>query len=600
MARATVRRSAVPSTRPRGGSSHRGTDNTALHELQRTAGNKATTELVKGFGKFPQPAPGQSAELLGNGKVSTKVLDYYLAAAKKTDVEVLDHTSDVVRNILKYPLHESWNEAKDRLAYVKDPVRNALMQKLVDFRGWHWVKIVERTQAVVNDRHGEKGLNGWPAAGSTSLTSDIDVNLKGTSTEEAVQVFNAEFKKDGWKFEPGVSYDVNVYAMDFMHAFKGIDAGDGMKVVGKEGKRAEQSAGGFKEKAFQNLDIDDQNVWALVKARIYMDEAAWLSYAKETKAKPTAVTAAKARYQTYLAELQTEMHRQANKPMVDAQELSKKAGISSIGATSDRLAEQMAGSQKAVLSENLKMAASNRVYEGKLAAIRTLRSQLAGDIAEFDALVQSGGKGGTGNGVTGLELLNGRIELKLRRLRESVSEAALWSNEAYITDAAVNHAVVGMQGGNPIHQTASELLTVVTENMADAVKEINRHGAHLHEAGYKASKYMLRMTDAAKNAGLGEVKGLEAMYKASYEIAVRIKGGEGEAVLGRAKRVGDKDSQVELILKEIGITSVKELIARIVALATAIQQEGDQKFTRAERHFLATPSSATKNSLNRA
>ena len=75
-----------------------------------------------------------------------------------------------------------------------------LMAKLWEFRQWHHELILQRTQKEV----GKEGLSEWAAAGSTTLTSDIDVNLKGNKTEQAVAVFNRLFKADGFEHEPGV------------------------------------------------------------------------------------------------------------------------------------------------------------------------------------------------------------------------------------------------------------------------------------------------------------------------------------------------------------------------------------------------------------
>ena len=38
--------------------------------------------------------------------------------------------------------------------------------------------------------------------------------------------------------------------------------------------------------------------------------------------------------------------------------------------------------------------------------------------------------------------------------------------------------------------------------MADALKEIHRHGKTLGEAAFKSGKYLFRLADAAKNAGV--------------------------------------------------------------------------------------------------
>ena len=94
------------------------------------------------------------------------------------------------------------------------------------------------------------------------------------------------------------------------------------------------------------------------------------------------------------------------------------------------------------------------------------------------------------------------VEIHLTLLRDKISEGNLFANEAYLTDGAVNHAVQGLQIGKQIRQTAAQGGDAITENMADALKEIHRHGKTLGEAAFKSGKYLFRLADAAKNAGV--------------------------------------------------------------------------------------------------
>ena len=70
-----------------------------------------------------------------------------------------------------------------------------------------------------------------------------------------------------------------------------------------------------------------------------------------------------------------------------------------------------------------------------------------------------------------------------------------------LTDGAVNHAVQGLQIGKQIRQTAAQGGDAITENMADALKEIiatARRWAKRHSRAESTS----RLADAAKNAGV--------------------------------------------------------------------------------------------------
>ncbi|MAJ88897.1 MAG: hypothetical protein CL416_04765, partial [Acidimicrobiaceae bacterium] len=62
------------------------------------------------------------------------------------------------------------------------------------------------------------------------------------------------------------------------------------------------------------------------------------------------------------------------------------------------------------------------------------------------------------------------------------------------------------------------------ENMADALKEIHRHGKNgsLGEAAFKCGKYLFRLADAAKNAGISDDLVIKT-YALGDEISNRIK-----------------------------------------------------------------------------
>ena len=143
--------------------------------------------------------------------------------------------------------------------------RELLMAKLREFRQWRHDLILRRTQA--DPAIGRAGLTEWKAAGSTTLTSDFDVNLKGNKTELAVAVFNRLFKADGWEHEAGVVYDVNVYAVDFMHKdiFRGLAEQKGKTTIGEAGYKAGKYLWRMADAA-KNLDSKDTDIAKLYEA----------------------------------------------------------------------------------------------------------------------------------------------------------------------------------------------------------------------------------------------------------------------------------------------------------------------------------------------
>ena len=441
------------------------------------------------------------------------------------------------RNILKHALHESWHHAKD-LLLSETPAENKaarrlLMAKLWEFRQWHHEQILLKTQK--DPRIGEKGLSKWASAGSTTLTSDIDVNLKGEKTELAVAVFNELFRKDGWEHEAGVVYDVNVYAVDFMHkdTFSGLAeslsgtvsehkferADDkATRVSAKEGAREGSVGGGIGkgnevlEQRMLVADANLQRVWSLVKMRLYMTGEQWQTYVADAKVPATTTAAVDLRYTDYMAQLKDRML--AGEEGVVQADAARNTGFAVIESIA-----KAKGEAGGVDSEQVKMEASNRLYEEKLLQMADLRRHLQEQIALRKAWL-------TANRHDDAEALDAAIDGNLAMLRDLISECAMFSNEAYVTDGAVNHTVVGLQGKIGISQTHSETMDAFNENVADSLKEIARHGGSIGEAAYKAGKYLWRMADAARNLG-SPVPGIEALYHAGYTVANEIKGGDG-------------------------------------------------------------------------
>ena len=497
----------------------------------------------------------------------------------------------VPRILLKGPLRESWVLAKEELAYKSTGLRNTMMRKLLEFRDWHFDEILKRVKATA----GQDDLK-WGSEGSESLTSDIDVNLKGSRTEVAVARFNAAFRADGWAREPGVVYDVNVYAKDFMFSPGGTAVASTtrgaapVRMPQKEGARTSIAQGGVSSQSAYERDTQDQLAWALVKARLHMSVLEWRKYVDKSGIDASVADLASRRYETYMKELETQMAADAGTRMPAVSGSTQLGpGTSRIESAALGMLPGGSGDSPALGVESLKMQASNRVYERKLLAISEQREALKTLLEKANAAPASA-------------IRERDVEDLLSKLRSVISEAALWSNEAYVTDAAVNHTVVGLQIGAAISQTVDELLIAVTENAADAIKESRRHSDHAWEAAYKSAKYVWRMTDAAKNAGLGDVPWVDRLYRAAFEMAPVIKSGSSASVGGRTAlhaHAGDNDAaKVTSVLRDLGVTgpsdakTVEAWQQLILKVARAVQKEGRKRFTSSERGFYATPVTA--------
>lgn len=514
-------------------------------------------------------------------------------------IAAIDPKGPVPRKVLKETLGESWGVAKSALATADPPSGAAkgpsgvvkakksmrgMMKKIWEFRQWHHDVILQRTKSEV----GGAKLKEWKAAGSTTLTSDIDVNLKGEGTEEAVAAFNRLFKADGWSKEAGVVYDVNVYAMDFMYG-KGLDKG-GYREVEKEGTRMGRVEGGIEDSEQAALDQANQEGWAMTKMRIYMTGAEWSAYRTELlescpEKKKAALLAqfmdASMKYASYRKTLTKEMGKGVKHTLTQAkatttsgydqiQEQAKSAA--GIGGDADEVA----------------ISSSNRIYERKLGALTTERAKLEQLVSSYHSLVDSDGVALKGHLAGAVTELKAAIDAHLVNIRELVSECALYSNEAYITDGAVNHTVVGLQMGKNIQQTKGDTMNAINENMADVLKEIGRHGHTVGEAAFKSGKYIWRMADAAKNAGFGNVAGVAGLYESGYEIANTIKGSDkSDDNKLRASAIAVKAA--------LGVTKPDALKAKVRGIGMALMKQYNNDVRGGSESDAAAPVTKAKH-----
>lgn len=434
----------------------------------------------------------------------------------------IDPRSDLPKMILKKATKANWNNAKHDFADAKPN----LMRKLWEYRQWHHKKVLQSTKKKVNsDKKDPKGLEEWAAAGSTGLTSDIDVNLKGTQTEYAVKIFNELFRREYSK-EAGVVYDVNVYALDFMHEFKGVKSDDHL-IVGQEGKRKGMEQGGIKDANKAKDDLKNQEEWATLKIRLYMNAQEWQTHKQEID--PNGAQAdhwarVENKYKAYRNNLRGAMWGRVGKAIRKSEDVEK-SGYQQIQKQADTFTKGTAHDP-----ENISIGASNDVYEKRLIDVSKARNRLEVLVKTYNKLVNNDGQALHEENNDQVQTLSDRIDNSLLQLRELVSEAALFSNEAYLTDGAVNHTVPGLQGGNKIEVSKAGTLHAVQENMADTLKEISRHGGTIGEAAFKSGKYFWRMADAALNLqiDLGDLRDqVNALNTIGYKIANTIKSGPG-------------------------------------------------------------------------
>src|SRR5690349_20147632 len=130
-------------------------------------------------------------------------------------------------------------------------------------------------------------------------------------------------------------------------------------------------------------DADLQRVWSLVKMRLYMTGAQWTQYLRDAEVPAATQAQVNRRYEGYMRELQARMldgHRLTAE--ADAQ---VRTGI----AVLDHAAKDKA-TATGKDAENVKMAASNRIYEEKLGQMGALRTKVQTQIALRQSWIDSG------------------------------------------------------------------------------------------------------------------------------------------------------------------------------------------------------------------
>jgi len=527
---------------------------------------------------------------LNGGKLSLEEL----AGLDRATVSRINPKSAVPRKILKGALKSSWKFAKKALVSNSWPgvdtkpedkkLGETVMRKIWEFRQWdHWelLEDVSRQLAQDDESADNPGLDmsKTSASGSTTVTSDIDVNLKGSRTEEAATLFNRQFKttRGSWPHESGVVYDVNVYALDVIHGVVMPDEGslDAKIRSKKEGSRVGKKGGGFTagSKA-KKKDSINQDIQSMLHMRIYMTDGQWATYrtrSLESGLKKKALDQVEARFEQYQQEILDEMLRAAQ----DVDEETKTAAILASTDSSkngeaqmEALGTGLSGGDH-IKGENAMMAASNRIYEKKTKEVGELRKSLAKAIAAFNKEPTN-------------KALEKRAEEILVLVRQKISEMLVYANEVYVTDAAVNHAVLGTQGNVAHTQALEESRRVVQENTGDVLKEVSHYSGNWEKAGFKAGKYLWRLADGARNMDSGDFSAFLAphkqnilkTYSAGEVIANHIK--IGMAAEGEGAQV----AAAGVVLKKAGIKSAADLQNRAMGISLGVNA-AYQKYVKA-------------------
>ena len=330
------------------------------------------------------------------------------------------------------------------------------------------------------------------AVGADTVTSDVDVSTGGANSEIAVRAYNATFRKLlDVTFDPGTVFDLNVYAMDFVHG----------KTDAADKKSFQVNAENAEDPGADNAAArdDEQDIWALVHVARYLpDDNEWAELVRSTVA-GVANDAEKKRQQ--------DLHDKARwrAKGFEARLVGMMVHLeSAVFPALDDLERSSWGKDNQQYAKGaLRMRAANKIYEDKLLQVKEIRSEIA-------ELRTSGAN-------------PERLSYLVAELTNTLSMAQLYANEVYGSGGGTVHAVFGMQTKKKLetergHKVKVEMspaqwMETFTDNLGDVLKDFEHYGAHAAGgadywyAAFKMGKYVDRMLDAIPNladAGLIE------------------------------------------------------------------------------------------------
>ena len=390
----------------------------------------------------------------------------------------------------------SWKAVK--AAYLNHP---QVMWEMIQFRK----ETVDGLLKTLNGKYDDKLVA--KSVGSTNLTSDYDITLStkdGTGEEiDAIKEFNATIKAQ-LKVPPGVCFDTNLYAKDFLKVDDNILDGT------RNDKEAIATITGFLEE-----DQSDQDVAALTKQRQYLGAEGWDDYKDGIlKALPKEAQAASRQQFEEAETLFITKCVAKTQPLVPKLEkfktdpklgreitglldewkriMSMKVPPASLETLCDEIAEFAHEHAEAEMLET-----NNDVYMEKMSAVRDIQKQHQGleavlkkadtgsvdfneampflteeDQFQLTLLVSAGDTEGT------KKYLAGKVDALKARAKKEVGEANFFASEAYLSEGPLQHIVNGKQSNNPEVFNAlkpEHFLGSINEQFGDFMKDVGHY-----------------------------------------------------------------------------------------------------------------------------
>jgi len=478
-----------------------------------------------------------------------------------------------------YLLEDEWSDKPENEKAKNRPVLEKIMGVFLNLRDsetvdkdYSLLTHIRDEELKANEFGGSAAERlSWSGVGSKTLTSDVDVNLKGTGSIAAVTLFNQLFKTWlGWPSESGTVYDVNVYAQDFMEEVAFDTEDDLEKKTATLTPRQEVELEG---NAFARFAAD-QDIWSLVKMRTYMTDGEWQAY-RESIVGVTAEGMDEEALQNQqeldnrFVEAEYNYHESKSLLEKKMEEIDKSADeiYAPMKANLAQAKQYLSDHQIEMMEEAPKMMAANLIYQEKLDDVAAIRLELRG--LNLDP-----------------ETRPSELEAAGLRLKNALSYAIIFANEAYLTQGAVHFVVIGQQiGGNirtemqkkldvlggkggyaevNIKLSDEEHLQSMREQVGDTLKVLNNYAKRpLWQAAYNAGKYIDRMVKSAVPLiGTLPVTSFDELVKVG-KVALTLKGEKANSA--------DQEERLDPIVSDLA-SNMSGFRAQIIKFGVEVEK----------------------------
>ncbi|NGX58701.1 MAG: hypothetical protein K940chlam3_01609 [Chlamydiae bacterium] len=310
-------------------------------------------------------------------------------------------------------LGDDWTKINRLTAQAENGLTKDGVDSLLAYREL----LIEVLVQKVNSSRTE-GQELWATwAGSKTHTSDIDVNLKGADTEQAVVSLNKLFRDQfGHGFESGIVWNVNFFAQDFLPERIPKNHSDPERSRDKSWRSiAAKMLMDLKFKIIAEQDRKNQLNASLLRARIDLSVADWSTYVSKL------IENGEDNIDIIEAISRTEKQYDERTRRIDQAKLvyMKDKDIPDFVKT----------------EPNLTMAVENRIYE------QILQENVSPARKKYNEAMQAVRSNTNKKNQAELEaFLRTFVDL-----RKSQSEACAFANEAYLTEGSVVGVVVNKQ-----------------------------------------------------------------------------------------------------------------------------------------------------------